>query len=90
MVHKTSLTEVASRYGLILFISTAFVLSCHVHVEIFFFFGYFHGFFIYMAVDSAFRDWSVMIVVWFFSGLLFDSQEYVLLCQRLSKKSFIN
>ena len=39
-----------------------------------------------MAVDSAFRDWSVMIVVWFFSGLLFDSQEDVLLCQRLSKK----
>ena len=38
MVRKTSLTEVAFRYGLILFISTAFVLSCHVHVENFFFF----------------------------------------------------
>ena len=50
MVRKTSLTVVASRYGLILFISTAFVLSCHVHVEIFFF-CYFHGFFIYMAMD---------------------------------------
>ena len=33
----------------------------------FFLFCYFHGFFIYMVVDSAFRDWSVMIVVWFFS-----------------------
>ena len=71
MVRKTSLTAVASRCGLILFISTAFVLSCHVHVEIFFFFFcYFHGFFIYMAVDSAFRDWSVMIVVWFFLGIV--------------------
>ena len=44
MVRKTSLTEVASRYGLILFISTAFVLSCHVHVEFFFFLVIFMGF----------------------------------------------
>ena len=51
MVRKTSLMAVASRYDLILFISTAFVLSCHVHVEIFFCFVIFMGFsYIYIYI----------------------------------------
>ena len=33
MVRKTSLTAIASRYDLILFISTAFILSCHVQLR---------------------------------------------------------
>ena len=31
---------------------------------------YFHGFFIYMVLDFAFRDWSVMVFVLVFLGII--------------------
>ena len=68
---KTSLMIAVSGYGLILFIFIAFVFSRYVRVEISsFFYYYFHGFFIYMVLDFAFRDWSVMVFVLVFLGII--------------------
>ena len=69
---KTSLIIAVFGYGLILFISIAFVFSRYVRVEIssFFFFCYFHVFFIYMVLDFAFCDWSVMVFVLVLLGII--------------------